>query len=171
VAGLDKTVNKEAGRLLVEIWELLEPVVATEGMEILEIEYRRESIGWVLRIFIDSEKGISVDDCASISRVAGDVLDVADLIPNSYNLEVSSPGLNRPLRKWEHFQTNIGNVVEIRVIAPVQQARRNFKGILKEASPEQVVVECDGKDSAIELALIERARLLYFESMKRKTVT
>ncbi|MFZ2448850.1 MAG: ribosome maturation factor RimP [Syntrophobacteraceae bacterium] len=151
-----------------EIWNLLEPVVGAEGMEILEIEYRRESIGWVLRIFIDSERGVAVEDCAAISRVAGDVLDVADLIPTSYHLEVSSPGLNRPLRKWEQFKKQIGDIVEIRTISPVGQSRRNFKGTLKEASPESVTIECDGQDHTIPLPLVERARLLYFETMKRK---
>ncbi len=87
--------------LIDRIWSLLEPVARSEGMEILEVEYRRESIGWVLRLFIDREEGVSVDDCARVSRVAGDLLDVADMIPNPYHLEVSSPGLNRPLRKWE----------------------------------------------------------------------
>jgi ribosome maturation factor RimP len=156
---LAQLVEKDDNRLVREIWDLLEPVVVSQGMEILEIEYRRESIGWVLRIFIDSENGVSVDHCATISRVAGDVLDVADLIPTSYHLEVSSPGLDRPLRKWEQFQKHVGDIVEIRTVAPLQ-ARRNFKGPLKEASPEQVVVECDGKEYTIPLPLIERARLL-----------
>ncbi|MEM5789076.1 MAG: ribosome maturation factor RimP, partial [Syntrophobacteraceae bacterium] len=66
--------EEREARRRTEVWELLEPVVAAEGMEILEIEYRRESIGWVLRIYIDREDGISVDDCAKISRVASDVL-------------------------------------------------------------------------------------------------
>ncbi len=160
-------VEKEDNRFVREIWDLLGPVITSQGMEILEIEYRRESSGWVLRIFIDSESGISVDNCATVSRVAGDVLDVADLIPNSYHLEVSSPGLNRPLRKWEHFQQHVGDIVEIRTVVPLQ-ARRNFRGPLREVSPEQIVVECDGKGYTIALPLIERARLLYFESIESK---
>jgi ribosome maturation factor RimP len=160
--------DREEDNLVEEIWNLVEPVIASEGMEILEIEYRRESIGWVLRIYIDNERGVSVDDCATISRIAGDVLDVADLIRNSYNLEVSSPGLDRPLRKWEQFQRYTGDIVEIRTTSPIQN-RRNFKGLLKEASPDQVVIEINGKNQAIPMLLIERARLLYFESMKRKS--
>ncbi|MEN6440140.1 MAG: ribosome maturation factor RimP [Syntrophobacter sp.] len=161
-------MEKDPDKLIAEIWALLEPVVVSKGMEIIEVEYRRESIGWVLRLFIDNQSGISVDDCATVSRVASDVLDMADLISNSYHLEISSPGLNRPLRKWEHFQKQIGNIVEVRTTVPVEQKRRNFKGILKEASPEQVIIECDGKDHAIEIGGIERAKLLYFESSKRK---
>lgn len=160
--------EEREARRRTEVWELLEPVVAAEGMEILEIEYRRESIGWVLRIYIDREDGISVDDCAKISRVASDVLDVADPIPTAYNLEVSSPGLNRPLRKWEQFKKYVGEFIEIRTATPMEQNRRNFKGVLKEATPEQVVIETDEIDHVIALPLIERARLLYFESAKRK---
>ncbi len=160
-------VGKIDDRFVGQIWDMLAPVVTSQGVEILEIEYRRESIGWVLRIFIDSEDGVSVDDCANVSRVAGDVLDVADIIENSYHLEVSSPGLNRPLRKWEHFHQHVGDIVEIRTVVPLQ-GRRNFKGPLKEASPEQVVVECDGKEYTVALSLIDRARLLYFDSIEHK---
>lgn len=161
-------MEKDPGKLIAEIWALLEPVVISKGMEIIDLEYRRESIGWVLRLFVDNESGISVDDCAAISRLAGDVLDMADLIPNSYHLEISSPGLNRPLRKWEHFQKQIGQIVEVRTTVPVGQKRRNFKGTLKEVSPERVIIESDGQDHAIEIGNIERARLLYFESLKHK---
>jgi len=164
---LAPAVDKDAGRLVSEIWKLLEPVAASAGMEILEVEYRRESAGWVLRVFVDNEKGVAVDDCAMFSRMAGDVLDLADVIPNQYNLEISSPGLNRPLRKWEHFQKHIGDIIEIRTIAPLQAGRRNYKGMLKEATPESVVVESDGEDFTVPLLLMERARLLYFETKKR----
>src|SRR5208337_1106508 len=103
---------KKEDELIGEIWKLFDPVIAAQGMEILEIEYRRESVGWVLRIFLDGERGISVEDCAAISRIAGDLLDVADLIHTPYNLEVSSPGIDRPLRKLDHFQKHIGDIIE-----------------------------------------------------------
>ena len=159
---------KEEDELIGEIEHLLEPVVLAQDMEILGIEYRRESAGWVLRIFLDSERGVSVEDCAEISRVAGDVLDVADLIQIPYNLEVSSPGVDRPLRKPEHFQKVIGDIIEVRTVSPVQN-RRNFRGELKEVSPEAVVLERDKSNYSIPISLIERARLLYFESMERKS--
>jgi ribosome maturation factor RimP len=92
---------------------------------------------------------------------------MADLIHTPYNLEVSSPGIDRPLRKPEHFQKQIGNMIEVRTIAPVQN-RRNFKGELKETGIEGITMECDKKSYSIPLALIERARLLYFESVERK---
>ncbi len=160
--------GKDENNIIEEIWHLLEPIVAAEGKGILEIEYRRESAGWVLRIYIDSEEGISVEDCAEISRVAGDVLDVADIIQNPYNLEVSSPGLDRPLRKLEHFLEHLGDVIEIRTHSPIQ-GRRNFKGLLKEALADSVSIECDDKGYSIPRPLIERARFLYFDSMDRRS--
>jgi ribosome maturation factor RimP len=164
---LAQLLRKEEDELVSEIWNLLEPVIAAQGMEILEVEYRRESAGWVLRIFLDSERGISVEDCAAVSRVVGDLLDVTDLIPNAYNLEVSSPGIDRPLRRLDHFQKYIGYIIEVRTISPIQN-RRNFKGELKEASSECVVIECEAGNYSISMSLIERSRLLYFESMERK---
>ena len=158
---------KEEDELIGEIENVLQPVVSAQGMDIWGIEYRRESVGWVLRIFLDSDRGISVEDCAEISRVAGDVLDVADLIQVPYNLEVSSPGIDRPLRKPEHFQKFIGDIIEIRTIIPVEN-RRNFRGELIEVSPETVVLECDKRNYPIPMSTIEKARFLYFESRERK---
>ncbi len=153
--------------MIAEVWNLLEPVIAAQAMEILEIEYRSEPIGWVLRIFLDSERGISVEDCAEISRTVGDLLDMGDVIQNPYNLEISSPGIERPLRKLDHFQKQIGNMIEVKTTSPIQN-RRNFKGELKEAASEGIIMECGEKSYSIPLPLIERARLLYFESMDRK---
>ena len=161
-------LKKEEGELVSERWNLLEPVIAAQGMEILEIEYRRESAGWVLRIFLDGERGISVEDCAQVSRIVGDLLDVADVIQPSYNLEISSPGIDRPLRRLEHFQKYIGDIIEVRTISAIQN-RRNFKGELKGASSDDVLIECDAMSYSIPMSLIERARLLYFESMERKS--
>jgi len=165
---LAQQLNREENELISEIWDVLEPVIAAQGMEILEIEHHREPGGWVLRVFLDMERGISVEDCAEISRIAGDLLDMADLIHTPYNLEVSSPGINRPLRKLQHFQKQIGNIIEVRTITPIQN-RRNFKGELKEVAPEGITMECEAKSYSIPLAFIERARLLYFESVERKS--
>jgi ribosome maturation factor RimP len=162
-------LRKEHDELIGEIWNLLKPVVGAQGMEILEIEYRRESAGWVLRIFLDSERGITVEDCAEVSRITGDLLDVADLIQTPYNLEVSSPGIDRPLRRLEHFRKYIGDIIEVRTISPLEN-RRNFRGELKEASFEGVIIECEAGSYSIPMSLIERARLLYFESMERKSL-
>ena len=165
---LSLELKKEDKELTDDIWNLVEPVIAARGMEILEIEYRRESAGWVLRIFLDADRAISVEDCAEASRIVSDLLDVADLIQTHYNLEISSPGIDRPLRRLEHFQKHIGDIIEVRTMNPIQN-RRNFKGELKDASAGGLTVECDGRGYLIPIALIERARLRYFESMERKS--
>jgi ribosome maturation factor RimP len=135
-------------------------------LELIELEYRRESPGWVLRLFVDQEQGITVDDCARVSQVLGDLLDVAELIHNPYHLEVSSPGLNRPLRKWEHFQKMLGKIIEVKTL-PLFGNRKNFKGKLLEANTEEVTIQCDGQTFLIPLNCVERARLCYFESMAK----
>ena len=155
---------KKTDELVALIWQLVEPVVASEGLELIEVEYRCEPQGWVLRLFIEQEDGITVDDCARVSRVVGDLLDVADPIVNAYHLEVSSPGLNRPLRKWEHFQRFVGSIVDVRTGTPIHN-RRKFKGKLIDARREGITVDCQGQRFDIPLDLLERARLRYFESL------
>lgn len=159
---MDEKTPELTGRL----WELLEPVIQAEGMELIEVEYRRESHGWVLRLFIDQPDGVTVDDCARISQVVGDFMDVTDLIQNRYHLEVSSPGLNRPLRKLGHFQSYLGKIIELRTSIPLDE-RRRFKGLLTEAEAETISLDCQGKRFNIPLRLVERARLCYFDSFEK----
>ncbi len=159
-------MKEDAARAVVErIWDLTTPVITAEGMELVEVEYRRESQGWVLRLFVDRDGGVSVEDCAAVSRVVGDLLDVADPIHGPYHLEVSSPGLDRPLRRWEHFANQIGKVVAVRTRLPIG-SRKNFKGILLAADPQGIRVDCDGTPYDIPLDAVERARLRYFESLE-----
>lgn len=155
--------EEKAVRIVRQVWDLMEPVIRAEGMEIIEIEYRRESVGWVLRVYVDRDSGVSVDDCAQISRVVGDILDVADIIYNPYHLEVSSPGLNRPLRKREHFVKYIGKVVDIKTLVPLV-TRRNFRGVLKDVGDDRITVECDERLFEILFSNMDRARLRYFDS-------
>lgn len=147
-----------------KIWELTTPVISAEGLELVEVEYRRESQGWVLRLFVDRDGGVTVEDCAAVSRIVGDLLDVADPIAGPYHLEVSSPGLDRPLRRWEHFRQQIGKVVAVRTRTALG-TRKNFKGILVAANPEAIRVDCDGTIFDIPLEAVDRARLRYFESV------
>jgi ribosome maturation factor RimP len=148
------------------VWGLVEPVIENEGLELVEIEYRRESHGWVLRLFIDHRDGITVEHCAQMSRVISDVLDVADPIANPYHLEVSSPGLDRPLRRMKHFQQQVGRIIELRTVEAIDN-RRNFKGVLLTADGDRLTLDCNGRVYEIATGLIERARLRYFDSMER----
>jgi ribosome maturation factor RimP len=146
-----------------KIWQLVEPVIQAEGLELVEVEYRREPPGWVLRLFIDQEGGVGIDDCTRVNRVIGDLLDVADPIHHPYHLEVSSPGLDRPLRKWQHFAREVGNVVQVVAKDPINN-RKKFKGVLRTAQPETITLDCDGQTFSIPLAQVDRARLRFFDS-------
>ncbi|SFN02189.1 ribosome maturation factor RimP [Thermodesulforhabdus norvegica] len=148
---------------IAELWELLEPVVASEGMEIIEMELQREPQGYVLRIYIDHPDGVTIEDCTRVSRVVGDYLDVIDPIDHAYHLEVSSPGVDRPLRKVEHFARYLGSVVRVRT-TEVVEGRKNFKGILVDVKEDTVTLECDGHAYDIPIAIVGKARLLYFET-------
>jgi ribosome maturation factor RimP len=145
----------------------VEPVIDAAGLELIDVEYQREPHGWVLRLFIDRQEGVGLDDCARISRVISDLLDVNDPVPGAYHLELSSPGLNRPLRRPEHFKKQVGQVITLRTLAPVG-SRRKFKGILLAADDSQITLECGGQTHEIQLSNVEKARLRYFESKERQ---
>lgn len=164
--GVRLSTGHDTEQVIEDVWNLADPVIRAERMELIEVIYRRESPGWVLRLYIDREGGISVDDCARVSHVVSDALDVADLIHNPYNLEVSSPGLDRPLRKPEHFQEYTGKIVDVRTNEPIQ-GRRKFKCILAGVSSEHIVLNCEGATYEIPFSVLERARLCYFESLER----
>jgi len=125
---------------------LCEPLIAAEGLELLELEYLREPSGWVLRLFIDKPQGtVGVDECSVASHAVDKALDVEDLIPNEYSLEVSSPGLNRPLKKPEHFERVVGQKVKLKTYAPLfEPPRKNFVGTLTAVLAQAVVVEVEG---------------------------
>jgi ribosome maturation factor RimP len=139
-----------------------EPVITGAGYELVDIEYRREQHGWVVRVYIDRPErpgGVSFADCETISRELGPVLDVEDPVPQAYNLEVSSPGIERPLRTPDHFRARIGSVVKITLGKGVE-GRRNFKGELVSAEPDSIVVDVDGTRFTLPVADIESAKLV-----------
>ena len=126
--------------------ELLEPLVAGEGLELLELEYLREREGWVLRLFIDKPGGrVGLEECSQVSRAVDTVLDVEDFIPHEYNLEVSSPGVNRPLKKPAHFERVKGEKVKVKTFGPIgEPPRKNFTGKLVDVTGEDVAVDVEG---------------------------
>jgi ribosome maturation factor RimP len=109
--------------------EMVEPIVISQGMELVNVEYRREARGWVLRIYIDKRGGVSLDDCALVSNEVGTIIDVEGLFQSPYTLEVSSPGLNRILKKEMDFNRFKDRSVRIRTRNAIGK-RRNFRGIL-----------------------------------------
>ncbi len=141
-----------------KIQEMVEPLILHAGMELINIEYLRERGGMTLRITIDKEGGITVDDCAFISRLASDVLDVKDPIQGRYNLEVSSPGINRPLVREKDFERFSGEKVFIRT-KNMLNGRRRYRGILEKIDEGKVFVKAGEDVFVIPLEDIARARL------------
>ncbi len=153
--------------LIQEISQLVEEIVKSEKMELVDVTFRREAPGWVLRILIDKPGGVSLDDCTFISRQLGDVLDVRDLIHYPYHLEVSSPGLNRPLKKEADFKRFVGERIVIKTAAPIA-GRKMFKGMLSACQDNAVYMIVDGNPVTIPFSMIEKANLEYQLGSKGK---
>ena len=145
-------------RVIDSVREILDPLLLQEGLELVDIEYRREGRGWVLRIYIDKEGGVSVEDCARISRELGNLLDLNDIIPGTYNLEISSPGLTRALKKVRDFESFKGKLVKIKTMTDIQ-GRRVFIGRLIDFVGNVASVEMDGHVYFIPYDEIARANL------------
>lgn len=140
------------------VWEIAGPLVEEEGMEIIDIELRREAgrRGRVLRLYLDKEGGPNLDDLTRVSRLLSELLDARIDASEPYTLEVSSPGINRLLKKVEHFLRFIGKRVRVRTRESVD-GRRSFLGLLKDVEGEGIVVFQDGMQFRIPFSLIERA--------------
>ncbi len=147
-------------KIQLELEELAETLVISEGMELVALEYRRQGPRWLLRLFIDKEGGVTVDDCANISRQFGDLLDAKDIVPQTYVLEVSSPGLNRPIKKKEDFRRFAGRKVQLRLVSPLE-GRRKIVGDLVGIEDEKVIVAAAEGRCSIALEDIDRANLVY----------
>jgi ribosome maturation factor RimP len=137
---------------------IADPILLSEGMELVEIEYRREATGWVLRLLIDKEGGITLDDCAGISREVGRTLDVEDFISAPYSLEISSPGLTRPLKNEKDFVKYQDHLIRVRTTDPIGN-RRQFKGKLLGISENRIEIEVDGEIFKIPLSNLAKANL------------
>jgi len=141
------------------LWELLEPVVEGMGYELVEIEFNSHPKNKVLRLYIDKEEGILIEDCSEVSRQVSALIDVEDPISGFFNLEVSSPGLDRPLRKLEDYERFKDEMVKIKTSMP-QDGQRNFKGQIKAVDKDSVLIECEGKEVSLLVSAIEKARLI-----------
>ncbi|MBC8944803.1 MULTISPECIES: ribosome maturation factor RimP [Xenorhabdus] len=128
------------------------------GFELVGLEFIRARVS-TLRVYIDSEEGITVDDCADVSHQVSAVLDVEDPISGLYNLEISSPGLDRPLFKAEHYQSFMGEEVSL-MLRMAMQNRRKWRGIIKAVDGEMITVTVDGKDEVFALSNIQKANLV-----------
>lgn len=139
--------------------EMLTPAVEALDFELLGLEFNQAGRHSTLRIYIDSPEGITVDNCADVSRQVGAILDVEDPITNEYDLEVSSPGIDRPLFKAEHYEKAVGEEVRLRTKLP-QDGRRNFKGDLVAVNGDMVTLNIDNQEHMLMISNIERANII-----------
>jgi ribosome maturation factor RimP len=144
-----------------QLLRLLEPAVAAAGYELVELEFSPASRRALLRVYIDRTDGglVSVEDCAQASRVIGGVLDAADPIERAYELEVSSPGFERPLRTRGHFERFLGQEARVELDAPLE-GRRRFRGRLVALDGDELEMEVDGRHWRLPLGQIHKARLV-----------
>ena len=155
-----------------DLWVLVEPHVTGAGFDLVELQSGREPTGWVVRLFIDrvptaleaslgdaAPSGPSLEDCERVSREISAALDVADVIPHAYQLEVSSPGLDRPLRRERDFARFAGQNARVRLVDGVE-GRRNFSGTLRGAKDGHVEIACDGRSYELPIDDIVRANLV-----------
>jgi ribosome maturation factor RimP len=142
-----------------EIQQLLEPAIERLGYELTDLDVRLSGKGGLLRLTIDKPDGIDLDDCEKVSNAVSALLDVEDPVPGNYNLEVSSPGLDRKLTKMEHFQRFEGETLKVSMRFPIE-GRRRFRGTLVSSDEENIVVEVDGESHSLPLAMLDTARLV-----------
>ncbi|MDI5892922.1 MULTISPECIES: ribosome maturation factor RimP [Halomonas] len=138
---------------------LIEPVVSAMGFELWGIDHLSQGKHSRLVIYIDHEDGVSVDDCADVSRQVSAVLDVEDPVPGEYRLEVSSPGMDRPLFTLEQFERYAGHVVAVKLRLPFD-GRRKFQGLLAGVESDEVLLQIDGEEYCFPIEGIDQARVV-----------
>ncbi len=143
-----------------QVSDLIAPILSEMKYELVDVEYLTDRGRWVLRIYIDKEGGVTLDDCAIVSRELGDLIDIKDIIEHEYVLEVSSPGLNRPLKKEADFIRAIGKKIKVRTRVPVD-GRRNFTGVLRDFKEQKLALDSEGGLVSLEWSGIEKANLVY----------
>lgn len=138
---------------------MFEPVASSLGCELWGVEYIAQGRRALLRVYIDKEDGIGVEDCEKVSRQVSSVLDVEDPIQSEYTLEVSSPGMDRPLFKLEQFETSVGETVAVRLRLPFE-GRRKFTGLLKGIENDEIVLEVDNEEYVLPYELVDKANIV-----------
>jgi ribosome maturation factor RimP len=139
--------------------ELFAPVVQSLGCELWGVEYLAQGNNSVLRVYIEKTDGVMVEDCERVSRQISSIMDVEDAIRSEYTLEVSSPGMDRPLFQLQHFQENLGEEVSIRLRVAFE-GRRRFKGLLKGIEDDEVILEVDNEEYILPYELIDKANIV-----------
>ena len=143
-----------------QLTALIEPVVIDLELELVEVQFRREASGWVLRLIVDKEDGVSLDNCAAVSREVGRLLEVEDPIEHPYLLEVSSPGLERPLTKEKDYLRFLHRKAKIKTSEPIDN-QRIFVGTIENLHNKELTLRTDSGDVQLRLAMIAKARLVF----------
>lgn len=146
-----------------DIRKLAEPVVESEGMELIHVECLRMKSRWIIRLYMDKPGGVTIDDCAAVSDQVGDILNVHDIPPGRYSIEVSSPGLDRPLSRDEDLLRFRGSQVQVRLLEKFE-GKRNFVGILEDylvdSTEKFLVIQESGQVYRIPKTMLAAARLV-----------
>lgn len=133
------------GNTVKTVWEIVEPIANELGLKIWDVRFLKEGSSWYLRIFIDKDGGVSIDDCVDLTHAINDPLDEADPIEQAYFLEVSSPGVERDLVRDEHFSAYIGEKIKVKMIRPID-GQREFSGVLSDYTDGNITIALeDGK--------------------------
>lgn len=154
-----KESNDRQERILTAVQNLVESVLAELGLELVELQYRREQVGYVLRIIIHKEGGVGLTDCEGVSRQVAHLLEVEDLIDHAYHLEVSSPGLDRPLKTEKDFLRCRGQKVTVITREPIA-AQNTFVGLIADAREEKLFLQIDTDVLKIPYDQISKAKLV-----------
>lgn len=149
--------KSKGGLTVSKVRELCEPIVADLGLRLWDVRYLKEGAQWYLRIFIDKDGGVGIDDCERVSRAINDPLDELDPIENSYCLEVCSPGIERELVRPEHFEQYIGADVMVKLLRPVEGVGKEFDGVLKEYSDGTVTIRDHADENELSFSVKEAA--------------
>jgi len=148
----------EKDEILSKVERISIPVLDRMGYRLIEREYTHEHGQWILRLYIDKAGGVTVGDCETVSRALEDLIDVELDIGHGYLLEVSSPGLNRPLRYFEDFEKYRGSTIKLKTRYPIE-GRSNYKGIIEDVTTETISMVVDGMRYKIPLEALAKARL------------
>ena len=143
-----------------KVEQVIEKTINELGYELYDVEYAKEGKDYFLRIFIDKNEGIDLNDCEKVNDAVNPILDAADYIKEQYFLEISSPGIDRTLRKDKHLKQNIGEKVEIKLFKPINK-QKNIIGILKDYNAEQIEIETSEEVCKIDRKNISIIKTVY----------
>ncbi|MFQ9264101.1 MAG: ribosome maturation factor RimP [Clostridia bacterium] len=144
-----------------KVTNLVEPIIEKIGYELYDVEYAKEGKNYFLRIFIDSEKGIDLNDCEKVNDAITDILDTENYIKDQYFLEISSPGIERVLRKDKHLEKNIGTDINVKLFKKDENGKKEYLGKLKEYNQNEIVIEQEEKEIKIERKNISQIKTVY----------